>query len=249
MSQESAPPPPEGLGRIGIGDLLLILILTLGAARIIAWLLFSLAGPGLVQSGPVGLLLVTLSGLLLQSLIMLFAIYTVAIRWRGLRWSDLGLRPIERKWIVRGIAAGFVLVPVAALTNAGVAQVIGHPIRNPQVSVLAPAGFSWPAMLAMMAMAGVVAPIGEEIAFRGLFFAWLDRRLGLVWALLISGLCFALLHGALALMPALFLVGIALALVYHYSGSVWPAIVAHGVFNSIMIVILYTAMAQGLPMG
>ena len=98
-------------------------------------------------------------------------------------------------------------------------------------------------------MAGIVAPFAEELAFRGVLFPWLRARLGLPAAAVLSALCFAFLHGVILLVPALTVIGIALALIYERSGSLWPAIVTHGVFNALMIAALYAALASGVTLS
>ena len=127
-------------------------------------------------------------------------------------------------------------------------RITGAEFHNPQLYAAAPNGFSWPALLSMLIMAGVVAPFGEELVFRGLLFPWLRGRLGVAAAAVLSGLVFALLHGALILIPALTAIGTALALLYHRCGSLWPVIVAHGAFNAIMVILLYAALAAGVEL-
>jgi membrane protease YdiL (CAAX protease family) len=39
--------------------------------------------------------------------------------------------------------------------------------------------------------------------------------------------------------------GLLLAAVVERSGSLWPAIIVHGVFNSLMTITYYTALASG----
>jgi membrane protease YdiL (CAAX protease family) len=45
-------------------------------------------------------------------------------------------------------------------------------------------------------------------------------------------------------MPPLALMGLLLAAVVERSGSLWPAIILHGVFNSVMTITYYTALAM-----
>jgi membrane protease YdiL (CAAX protease family) len=81
----------------------------------------------------------------------------------------------------------------------------------------------------------VVAPMAEEIFFRGFLFGALRRR-GLVVATLVSGLAFGLAHVASApigfLVP-LALLGMILALIYERTGSLYPSMALHAVNNSI----------------
>ena len=96
-------------------------------------------------------------------------------------------------------------------------------------------------------LAVILAPIVEEILFRGGIFAPLFRR-NRILAYAISSLLFAFVHilGALFLVPSVGLIlimflyvpaGIACAWVYERSGSIWTAIVLHMVMNLIAVLI------------
>ncbi len=244
----SQPPralPPRTLPVSG-ADLLLVLIVALGSLRLIAGLIVGL-GAARLGEGPSLPLVVGV--LLFQTLAILGAIQFVVLRKYGLRWADLGLRPSSLKWHRRGLALALLLLPVVALINGLlVPQVTGEEFHNPQLYAVAPDGFSWPALLSMLVMAGFVAPFGEELVFRGLLFPWLRSHIGAAAAAVLSGLIFATLHGVPMLIPALTAIGTALALLYHRSGSLWPVILAHGAFNAIMVIALYAALAAGLEL-
>jgi hypothetical protein len=253
MSDDSAPtpqllprPPPAARTLpVSGADLLLVLIVALGSVRLLAGLIVAFAPHG---GGGAGLPL-TLGVLLFQTLAILFAIRALVLRQYGLRWADLGLRPTTPKWHRRGLILAVLLLPtVAAINGILIPQISGEDFHNPQLTAVAPDGFSWPALLAMLFMAGFVAPLGEELAFRGLLFPWLRDRLGVLGAAVVSGLIFAILHGVPTLIPALAAIGTALALLYHRCGSLWPVILAHGVFNGIMVIALYAALAAGLEL-
>lgn len=81
----------------------------------------------------------------------------------------------------------------------------------------------------------VVAPIAEELFFRGFIFGGL-RRHGVTVAVLLSGTLFGLSHlggSPLAFIPPLALLGMILALVYHRTGSLYTAIGLHALNNAI----------------
>jgi len=249
-SAAPAPPrPPRPPLPVGADDLLLILIVTLGSVRLLVWLLVGLSPvPGSVPE-PGDALLAAMVVLLFQTAVILAMLRAVVIRKYGLSWADLGLRPAERHWYRRAVIIAVLLLPAVALVNGVlVPKLAEEPFRNPQLYAIAPAGFSWSAMLTMLVMAGVVAPFAEELVFRGLLFPWLRARLGVPAAVLLSALVFATLHGAAILVPALTVVGAAFAVIYQRCGSLWPAIVAHSVFNGIMIVLLYAALAAGVKL-
>lgn len=236
---------------VGAGDLLLILIITLGSARLVAALLGAMLHPGEGAAAPSQdrVLILTLVLILLQSLVMLGAVWLVVLRKYGLAWADLGLRPVERRWYRLAPIIAVVLLPAVGVINTQIQRLAGESFQNPQIYAIAPAGFNWLALVGMIALAGVVAPFAEELAFRGVLYPWLRQKLGVAGAAVLSGLCFAALHGVVWLVPALLLVGVALALIYERSGSLWPAVITHGVFNSIMIVVVYAALSRGVQIG
>ena len=239
------PAPSSRRLPIPAADLLLVLIVSLGAVRLLGALVivaFGLTDPGVDHSSG-QILAATVILLVVRTIAVLVALHTFVIRKHGLRWADLGLRRAEGKWYGQALAIAVMLVPAVALINYAVGQIEGQPFENPQIYAIAPGGFSWSGLITMILVAGVVAPFSEELALRGLFFAWLDERVGLALAVAISALTFASLHGVLQLIPALAVVGAALALFYRRCGSLWPVVVAHGAFNAIMVVTLYSALA------
>lgn len=83
----------------------------------------------------------------------------------------------------------------------------------------------------------VIAPIGEEFAFRKLIIDR-TRRFGDMPAILISALVFALVHGNLFQFFYAFLVGLVLAYVYTRTGNMWISVAMHAAINLIGSVIL-----------
>ena len=243
-------PQPPLRSPVRGGDLLLILIVSLGAARLAVPLMFLLIlrGGGELYADPGRVLALTVVIFVVQTVVLIGMIRIVVIGRRGLGWSDLGLRPASRNWYLGAVAVAVVSVSLVGLVNALVSSTMDGDFRNPQLGALAPGGFTWVGLIVMTVMTGVVAPISEELAFRGLLYGWLRSRIGIIAAAIISAVCFAVLHGVPILMPALFLVGVILAAVYQRSGSLWVAIVTHGVFNTIMTLGLYAALAAGIEL-
>jgi membrane protease YdiL (CAAX protease family) len=93
-------------------------------------------------------------------------------------------------------------------------------------------------LLAVVVLITVVAPLGEELFFRGYFFGSLRNWRGVWPAAIATGAIFGLIHAGSA--PAGFLVplgffGFGLCLLYHYSGSLYPCIALHALNNSIAL--------------
>jgi membrane protease YdiL (CAAX protease family) len=74
------------------------------------------------------------------------------------------------------------------------------------------------------------APLAEEIVFRGCIFGGL-LKWGFWPAALISGLMFSAIHLDLGSLIPFWVVGIGLAWLYWSRGSLWDAIICHGMFN------------------
>lgn len=83
----------------------------------------------------------------------------------------------------------------------------------------------------------LVAPVAEEIFFRGVVYnAWL-REHGPRAALIGSAVLFALIHGSLFLFVPILALGIALVLLYRATGSLPAAIALHAGFNGITVLL------------
>ena len=85
---------------------------------------------------------------------------------------------------------------------------------------------------------GLLAPICEEIVFRGAVLRVLLRWTSRHWlAIAVSALLFALVHANPAQMPHAFLVGLLLGWLYYRTDSILPGIVIHWVNNSAAYVV------------
>lgn len=232
------PAPPRPPLPVRARDIVLLLVL-----GVIAFLL----PPGIVvivwgEEAIAGLLPV-LGLFVSQSLALLAAAWVAVLRPHGLSLADIGLRPTWPSWYRLAVAGGLACVPIASLINLAFQELLDAPFENPQLEALAPEGFSWASLAGMLLLVGVLVPFIEEIIFRGLIFGWLRKHLRFTMAAPIVALLFAVAHQVWMLVPVLFFMGLVLAKVTERSGSLWPAIILHGTFNSAMTIALYTALA------
>ncbi len=89
----------------------------------------------------------------------------------------------------------------------------------------------------------VLAPLSEELFFRGFMFASLRNSMSLWPAALISALVFGLLHlsgGNIGVAIQLAVLGVILAWLYERSGTLWAPIMAHTLNNTIAFILLVT---------
>lgn len=101
----------------------------------------------------------------------------------------------------------------------------------------------WQAILMVIALV-ILAPLGEELVFRGLLLRALARRLAFWPAALITALLFAASHAdSYVIWPraiALTLTGIALAWIYRWRGY-WASVTAHATVNLVAAIALLAA--------
>jgi membrane protease YdiL (CAAX protease family) len=150
----------------------------------------------------------------------------------------LGLRRPAAGW-VKTAAAGYALYFVSVLL---IIAVVGSPEQSDVSDDL---GFDASVIGAIVAatLIVIVAPVCEELFFRGFFFAGLRRRLPF-WA---AGSISAVLFGAVHLGEAnwvaalqLTILGLVLAGVYERTNSLWSNIAIHMFNNAIAFTLLVT---------
>ncbi len=96
----------------------------------------------------------------------------------------------------------------------------------------------------MLAVACGLAPLYEELLFRGGLYRFCRQRLGRNWALLLSGCLFGAMHQNLMSFLPLSIFGVILALAYEATGSIRVAVIAHALFNLNTIVIVLSGLQQ-----
>lgn len=167
----------------------------------------------------------TFAGALIQYGIMLVLILAIA---RGLRSPLLVLeRPasIGRAVALGAVAFGIILATTAALSpflDAGDEQ--GLVPDSWEGSRAAP-------FFANALVVVVVAPFVEELLYRGLGMSVLFPFVGPVLSIAITGLAFGLAHGLVLGLPVLTIFGVTLGWLRWKTGSVYPGMVVHAIFN------------------
>jgi membrane protease YdiL (CAAX protease family) len=92
-------------------------------------------------------------------------------------------------------------------------------------------------IIVTIVLVGILGPIAEEIFFRGFVLPGLIKRFGVGRSLLISSLVFSLFHIDPGAIVPTFALGLALGWVYLKTGSIWPAIFAHGLHNTVAVLV------------
>jgi uncharacterized protein len=184
------------------------------------------------EGGPLLLVLVITA----QGLGLAGAVGYLAARGR-LSWRLLGPRRPAGRHLAIGLGVGvggFVLVNLVILA---LLQLVG-PVDPPEQQLLTDVTAGGVQTVLAIIAAVVMAPLVEEVVFRGVLFQGLKRRLGLWPGALLSGLLFALVHVEVSqpiYSGGLFLLGVLFAWTMHRFGSLLVPIAAHAVFNGISV--------------
>ena len=148
-------------------------------------------------------------------------------------WEELGLRMPSANallYVVGGFAAAIL---VGDGGSALVEHLSHHPHHMQDVAKMFENIRHTPALVAFVLYGVVVAPIAEELIFRGFLFN-LGLRYGNFWVgAIFSSLLFGAAHGDLELFLPLSLVGFVLATVYYRSKNLVASMLTHASFNAI----------------
>ncbi len=100
----------------------------------------------------------------------------------------------------------------------------------------------------LVAMAVVLAPVVEELIFRGCVYRFLKSQTTLLPAQIISGVVFSFMHANLLSFVPLVVVGVLLARVYEKSGNIMVSMWFHAFFNAFSLLMLFiTSMSDAIP--
>ena len=194
---------------------LLISVLAGSAVGLLGFDLLSIAGQ---------LLILTVS-----AVAAIASVGGVLVARRHLSVASVGLRPVSARWLLIGAGLGL----LGWILTRGVVLAyywVTGDTTNPQAGLVNAAQGTALQFALTLLVAALAVPFGEELLFRGVLYTWL-RRWGVVVAIVVSALIFGLNHGINVVFAATVVLGVLLALAYERSGSIWPGIVGHILYN------------------
>ena len=152
---------------------------------------------------------------------------------RGLAPGALGLqRPAS--WLG---AAGKILAALVAIWIVGF--LLNFVLEAGEEQGLVPDGWDSSRaapFVANFVVVALVAPIVEELTYRGLGFAAVRDSFGVIAAVVVTSLAFGLAHGLVVALPVLTIFGVILAWLRFSTSSIYPPIVLHAIFNGAALI-------------
>jgi membrane protease YdiL (CAAX protease family) len=184
--------------------------------------------------GPGGLVLsiVSLDGSLL------LVVYFRIVRTGVFSWSQMGLTSNALAERVRqGVLAGIFVIVVSALIEQALSSV---GVKQTQAEMFAGIKSATPGQFVGVLLAvAVIAPVCEEIFFRGYVFTAVARQHSVPWAFGISSVLFALAHLNLQALGPILVIGVTFSFIYWRTGSLVPSMVAHAMNNALAMTLFY----------
>ncbi|MHB9090097.1 MAG: CPBP family intramembrane glutamic endopeptidase [Chloroflexota bacterium] len=164
-------------------------------------------------------------------------IYLRLLRTGACTARELGLVGDRlRRNLAIGALGWFIILIVSGVVGSILMQ---YGVRQTQSEQLA-LGDATPDLFFLIVAAGsLLAPFAEELFFRGYVFRSYLTRIGPWGAYPISAALFAVLHLNLPALPLVLIMGGILAFLFRVSGSLVPAITAHGLNNLLALLAFY----------
>ncbi len=178
--------------------------------------------------------------LLLASLIgsIIVGLVYLMVKKRG-AWEGLGLTwPGAKKLINIGLALLIYLVGLVVVMSLVEVLLPGINLDQDQ-NIGFKTMHSWPEQLAAALALMVVAPVSEEILFRGFIFRGLNTKLAWPVAALISSGLFGLAHWQLNVSLDTFVLGMAACWLAVRTNSIVPGILLHSIKNTVAFVAVF----------
>ncbi|NLO89132.1 MAG: CPBP family intramembrane metalloprotease [Clostridia bacterium] len=175
---------------------------------------------------------------IVQTLLFLTVPYGVIhLRGKGnLRIGVIGISFMES--IRKGVGGGLLLFVVVLFSGLLVSLLVPvEPKPQPFAELLLKADTPFEIFVPFF-IGSFLAPLGEEVFFRGFAYPALRKRFGVVAGIVITALFFAALHFDAVRFIPIALGGIGLTWLYENTGSIITPIIAHSLWNTLMLVLL-----------
>ena len=161
--------------------------------------------------------------------------YLFSVRKYQLSWRALGIHgPVRTWWWVPIVAALGAIFALGLYTFA--MQELGAEGLAPEQEV--DDLFNTTAILPLVGVFTIIiAPVSEEIFFRGFLFPALIRRFRVLGAIVLTGALFGIVHitsiDTVGIVIPIGAIGAFFAWLYYRTGSLWVTIASHSLFNTV----------------
>ncbi|MDC3111791.1 CPBP family intramembrane metalloprotease [Prochlorococcus sp. AH-716-L04] len=141
--------------------------------------------------------------------------------------------------IIQGIKGWLTIIPFVLLISLIMNSLIDNQNGSNPLLEIVLNNNNYLSFFLLFATTTLLAPIFEEIIFRGILLPTLSRNFGVISGIIVSAFIFALAHLSLGEMPPLFVLGIGLGITRIASGSLFSSVIMHSLWNGLTFLNLF----------
>jgi len=147
-------------------------------------------------------------------------------------WLQMKIQPFPSN-LLQAFSSWLMVMPIVLLTTWVVNKFVGDQGgSNPLLEMVLNNQNTF-ALVLLLITTVIFAPLFEELIFRGTLLPSLSGSIGKNWSVLVSAIIFALAHLSVGEFLPLFVLGLALGLLRLSSGSLFPCVVMHSLWNGV----------------
>lgn len=165
---------------------------------------------------------------MLSAALLLAPVYFFGVRRCG-RAADFGLAPFPFARSLRLMMLGWLMWLAVSAPWAILMQRAGTQM---QPNMLRAFGLGWRGYVVALVCGAIIAPLAEEIFFRGFLFGGLRKYYSFGVAAAVSAAVFGIVHFMPAAIVPLAAYGLVFAWLRERTGSIWPGTIMHMLVNS-----------------
>jgi len=141
--------------------------------------------------------------------------------------------------IIQGIKGWLTIVPFVLLISLIMNNLIENQNGSNPLLEIVLNNNNYLSFILLFVTTTLLAPLFEEIIFRGILLPTLSRDFGIILGIMVSAFIFALAHLSLGEMPPLFVLGIGLGITRIASGSLLSSVIMHSLWNGLTFLNLF----------
>ena len=141
--------------------------------------------------------------------------------------------------IFQGMKGWLTIIPFVLLTSLIMNSLIDNQNGSNPLLEIVLNNNNYLSFILLFVTTTLLAPLFEEIIFRGILLPTLSRDFGNILGIIVSAFIFALAHLSLGEMPPLFVLGIGLGITRIASGSLLSSVVMHSLWNGLTFLNLF----------
>lgn len=162
------------------------------------------------------------------------------LKRRNFSLKNFGFKRFKFKTnLLRLIGASLLLIGLTTAVFYLVSQILPQVNLEQEQEVVFTAASGTPQLIMAFLALVVIAPLVEEMIFRGLMLPPLIKRFGLTFGIFFSSLLFAAIHLQINVAIVTFIMGWILAWLYLKSRSLVPAIIFHSLKNLVAFGLIF----------